>query len=99
MKTEDYRKSLFKRLKDPEYAVGYLTDVLANESQKAFLTALRDVIEARDENFSALSERSGITRQGLYQVLSESGNPRLSTIKEILGSLGLQFTIARKEAA
>jgi hypothetical protein len=32
MRTEDYRKSLFKRLKDPEYAVGYLTEVLANES-------------------------------------------------------------------
>ena len=39
MKTEDYRKSLFKRLKDPEYAVGYLTDVLAEESQEAFLIA------------------------------------------------------------
>ncbi len=44
MKTEDYRKSLFKRSKDPDYAVGCLTDVLANESQGAFLIALRDVL-------------------------------------------------------
>lgn len=99
MKSEDYRKSLYKRLEDPEYAVGYLTDVLADERQEAFLIALRDVIEARDENFSSLSEKSGITRQGLYQALSESGNPRLSTIKEVLNSLGLQFKVARKEAA
>ena len=99
MKTEDYKKSLFKRLKDSDYAVGYLTDVLANESQEAFLIALKDVIDAREENISMLSEKSGITRQGLYQALSESGNPHLITIKEILNSLGLQFTIAQKEAA
>ena len=98
MKTEDYRKSLFKRLKNSEYAVGYLTDVLANESQEAFLIALRDIIEAREENFSSLAERSGITRQGLYQALSESGNPRLATINDVLSSLGLQFTIALKSA-
>ncbi|MGL5877191.1 MAG: DNA-binding protein [Xenococcaceae cyanobacterium] len=56
-------------------------------------------MEAREENISSLSQRSGITRQGLYQALSESGNPHLATIKEILNSLGLQFTISRKEAA
>ena len=32
MKTRDYREVLLVRLKDPEYAVGYLTDVIANES-------------------------------------------------------------------
>lgn len=99
MKTEDYRNSLFKRLKDPEYAVGYLTNVLANESQEAFLIALRDIIESRDENFSALSEKSGISRQGLYQALSESGNPQFATIKDVLGSLGLQLTVTCKQAA
>ncbi len=99
MKTEDYRSSLFKRLRDPEYAVGYLTEVLSNESQAAFLIALKDIIDAREENFSNFSETSGITRQGLYQALSEAGNPRFSTIAQVLDSLGLQFAIARKEAA
>ncbi len=99
MKTEDYKKSLFKRLQDPEYAVGYLTDVLSNESQEAFLIALRDVIEARNENFSVLSNKSGITRQGLYQALSTNGNPQFATIKEVLGSLGLRLTVAKREAA
>jgi hypothetical protein len=59
MRTEDYRKSLFKRLKDPEYAVGYLTEVLANESQGAFLIALKDIIqftEFDEENLPKLEE-------------------------------------------
>jgi probable addiction module antidote protein len=99
MRTEDYRISLFKRLKDPDYAVGYLTDVLAQESQEAFLIALRDVIEAREENISSLSLRSGITRQGLYKALSESGKPHFATVLEILDSLGLQLAVVRKDAA
>jgi probable addiction module antidote protein len=98
MKSEDYRPSLLKRLKNPDYAVGYLTDVLANESQEAFLIALRDVIDARDENFSELSGKSGITRQGLYQALSDAGNPRLSTVTQLLSSLGMQISISRREA-
>jgi len=91
MPTEDYSKFLFERIKDLDYASGYLTEVLANETQEAFLIALRDVIEARGENFSLLSEKGRLS-------LSQSGNMHLITIKEVLDSLGLQFTIARKEA-
>ena len=96
MKTEDYKKSLIKRLKNPEYAVGYLSEVMANESQEAFLIALRDIIEAREENVTELSEKIGLTRQGVYKALSESGNPRLSTVKEVLNSLGFTLSISQK---
>lgn len=91
MKTKDYRAGLLKRLKDPEYAVGFLTEVLTRETPEAFLIALRDVIEAREENISALAEKAGITRQAVYQALSEDGNPRFSTITQILKALNFQF--------
>ena len=39
MKTKDYRAGLLKRLEDEEYAVGYLTDVLTQETPEAFLIA------------------------------------------------------------
>ena len=97
--TEDYRPSLLKRLEDPDYAVGYLTDVLGSESPEAFYIAIKDVIDARAENISALSAESGITRQGVYQALSKSGNPRFSTIAQVLDALGLQLAVTRKEAA
>lgn len=99
MKTEEYRDSLLERLQDQEYAVDYLTEVLAHESPDAFLIALRDVIDARELNISALSEESGVTRQGLYLALSESGNPRFSTITQLLNALGLQLAITPKRAA
>ena len=99
MKTEDYTEGLRERLRDPRYAVDYLTDVLSDESPEAFLIALRDVIEARNEDMTALSQESGVTRQGLYQALSESGNPRLSTLTQVLGSIGFQLSIKRKKKA
>jgi probable addiction module antidote protein len=91
MKTKDYRAGLLKRLQDEEYAVGYLTDVLTHETPEAFLIALKDVIDARGENVSALAKQAGVTRQALYQALSEDGNPRFSTITQILKVLNLQF--------
>lgn len=92
MKTKDYRTGLLQRLSDSDYAVEYLTEVLTEETPEAFLIALRDVIEARGENISALAKEAGITRQALYQALSAEGNPRFSTITEILRSLDLQFS-------
>ena len=92
MKTKDYKEGLLRRLSDAEFAVGYLTDVLTHETPEAFLIALKDVIDAREENISALAEQAGITRQALYQALSEDGNPRFSTITQVLKSLNLQFS-------
>ena len=99
MKTKDYKPGLLKRLQDPEYAAGYLADVLEHETQEAFLIAVRNVIEARSENMSALADDAGLTRQTLYHALSESGNPRLSTLREVLKSLGLRISIAEDKAA
>lgn len=99
MNTLEYRPGLLLRLKDPEYASIYLTEVLVNESPTAFLYALRAVVDARGESLSALAERMGITRQGLHKLLSTQGNPRLSTLNELLRALGLRLTISRDEAA
>ena len=66
--------------------------MLTDESPEAFLIALKDVIDARGENVSTLAKKAGITRQALYQALSEDGNPRFSTITQILKCLNLRFT-------
>ena len=90
---------LLERLKDPEYAVDYLTEVLQNETQEAFLIALRHVIDAREESVADLAEEIGVTRQGLYKILSEEGNPRLSTLSQLLKSLGMKIKIFEDYAA
>ena len=99
MKTKDYKATLLKRLKNPEYAAGYLADVLETESQEAFLIAIKNVLEARKANLSKLSKKSGITRQAVYRALSKTGNPRLSTLHGILKAAGLRIVFEPEKKA
>ena len=99
MPSRPYLPKLLERLKDPEYAVDYLTEVLQHESQEAFLIALKHVIEARGERVSDLADAIGLTRQGLYKMLSDDGNPRLSTLSQLLNTLGMKIRITGDVAA
>ena len=99
MPSKPYKPMLLERLQDPDYAVDYLTEVLQNETQEAFLIALRNVIDARDESLADLAEEIGVTRQGLYKMLSDDGNPRLSTLNQLLKSLGMKMNITGDMAA
>ncbi len=100
MKSKDYKIGLLKRLKDPDYAAGYLADVLESESQEAFLIAVKNVLEARRANISKFSRKSGLSRQAVYHALSKRGNPRLSTLNQILKAAGLKITFdTDREAA
>ncbi len=99
MRSKPYLPILLERLKDPEFAVNYLTEVIQHENQEAFMIALRHVIEARQENMTDLADEIGITRQGLYKTLSEEGNPRLSTLNQLLKSLGMTIKITGDIAA
>lgn len=47
MKTKDYQIAPPKRLREPECAAGYLTDVLETESQVESLMAIKNVLDAR----------------------------------------------------
>lgn len=100
MKTKAYKPDLLKRLRNSDYAAGYLADVLEHESQEAFLIAVKNVIDARKANISGLSKKSGITRQAIYHALSKKGNPRLSTLNQILKSVGIRISFdANRKAA
>ena len=50
--------------------------------------ALADVARAR--NMSQLARDIGISREGLYKALSETGNPSFATVVKLAGSLGLR---------
>ena len=93
MPTIPYKPSLLKRLCNPEHSVDYLTNVLKEESQGAFLIALNNVIEAKELSVPVLSKKMGVTKQGLYKILSEGGNPRLSTLNQLLASIGMRIRI------
>jgi probable addiction module antidote protein len=97
-RTQKYEDSLREALQDPEEAAAYLNAHLDNNGEDAddlFLLALRDVVKAH--GFSSVAENANLGRESLYKALSETGNPRLSTLSALLDVMGLKFLVAPQE--
>jgi probable addiction module antidote protein len=88
-KTSDYKEFLFKRLEDPAMAAGYLTASF-EEGEEAFLLAVKDVAEACG-GIAPLAKKTRLNREGLYDMLSEKGNPRLSSLSAVMNALGMKL--------
>jgi probable addiction module antidote protein len=95
--TVPYEDGLKNQLTDPTEAVAYLNAALEENDQEVFLLALRDVAEAR--GFSQLAKETQLNRENLYRMLSNKGNPQLSSLNAILKSLGLRLAVEIEYAA
>jgi probable addiction module antidote protein len=94
MPTSDYKLSLYDDLQDPEFAVAYLNAALEKGSQDVYLLHLRDVAEAWG-GMGKLTGETPLAREALYRMLSESGNPQLSSLDKILQALGLRLAVSQ----
>ncbi len=78
-------------LADPKEAAAYLNAALKDGSQEVFLLALRDVVAAR--GLARVARDTSLNRENMYRILSEKGNPQLSSLKALLHSLGLRLAV------
>ena len=92
-----YKEGLLKRLADPDYAAGYLTECF-EQGEAEFLLALRDVVEAHG-GVAQLAKVAKLNRESLYKLLSKDGNPRLSSLASILDGLGIELQFVPKAEA
>ena len=92
MPIKDYDELLIEDLRDLDEAAAYLTACF-EDSEAVFLQGLRKVAEAHG-GLSTIASNAGLNRESLYRMLSEEGNPRLSSLSALLGSLGLRLQIA-----
>ena len=88
---------VIKNLKsDPELAKEYLTEVIKrfdeDEDIELLLKSLQKAAKAK--GWTYLEQETGISRQALYNALSENGNPRIKTFLNIINSLGYRLHIA-----
>lgn len=86
---------LDRRLADPKEAIGYLNTCLEEDDPGLFLLALQDVIRAQG-GMSKVSKKAHLNREGLYDMLSKKGNPRLSSLEAVLEALGLKLMVTSR---
>jgi probable addiction module antidote protein len=96
MGTANYQDGLLERLQEPGYATEYLNEALKEESQEMFMLALRDVAKAK--GISNIAKETNLNRETMYRMLSEKGNPNLSSLNKLLNTLGLTLTIGMKKS-
>lgn len=94
-----YHQHLMKSLTDPDLAVAYLNAALEEESEDPtlFTRALKNVAEAW--GFTHLASSTGLDRAGIYKMLSQKGNPRLSSLHSLLNAMGLKLAVIKKNEA
>jgi probable addiction module antidote protein len=93
--TKSYKADLLRDLGDPSEAAEYLNAALEDGNQDVFLLALRDVAEAR--GMTNLARDASLNRENMYKILSDKGNPKLSSLSAILNQLGLKMAIKTKK--
>jgi probable addiction module antidote protein len=91
-----YDIGLHEDLRDPVEAAEYLNAALEDGAQDVFLMALRDVAKAH--GLTRLARETALNRENMYRILSEEGNPQLSSLKALLDSLELKLSIGPKRA-
>lgn len=95
-KYRDFQDYLSERLKDSELALAYLNEALADENQRVFLLALKDVIDAQGGDISYLAREAHLSRQNVYRMLSNKGNPRWNSLTSLFNALGFQLQLLPK---
>jgi probable addiction module antidote protein len=90
-----YQPWLIEQLADPELAEAYLNFALAENDQRLFMHALRDVAKARG-GISAIARHAGMNRVALSRALSPTGNPELHSLNRILNATGFRLMIANQ---
>ena len=89
---KQYHELLIGSLEDPVEAANYLNAVLAENDEKLFLVALRNVAEAQG-GMLKLAKTLKLNRSNLYRIFSKNGNPEIKTLSKILTYFGLKLTV------
>ena len=90
LRTTEFRASDY--METDEQVLAYIA-VLAEDRDPAFMLAcLRDIADSK--GMTELARKTGLSRQGLYKALGENGDPKLSTIQQILEALGLELQMS-----
>ena len=96
-KTIEYKDYLKESLKNPEEAAEYLNAALEEGDLSLFTLALKDVVDALGGGVGPTAKKSHLNRESLYRMLSKRGNPRLTSLKSVMTSLGLEVHITSKK--
>jgi probable addiction module antidote protein len=94
---KDHQEYLFEELQDQKTRVRYINAAWETDDFKYFLKALKNVADALG-GMKKLSKDTQLARESLYTMLSEKGNPTLSSLEKVLHAFGVKIVFERELA-
>ncbi len=92
MPLETTRFDILDHLKTPEERILYVEAAFEDGDPSLVAHALGDL--ARAVGMTSVAKEAGVTREALYKSLSETGDPRLSTVFGVIKALGFKISIS-----
>ena len=97
MNTENYTPwDSAELLTDDDVIIEYLKAALEENDPAFFMKAVGNV--ARAKGMTNIAQETQLGRPSLYKTLSGERDPRIGTVMKVLAALGIQLTIAPKQA-
>lgn len=85
-------------LQNPEFAMSFLNQALADEDVEAFKLSLKDIIRVHGK-ISDLAKEAHLSRGTLYKLMTGKGQAEIGTILKLIHALGYNLNVTRKETA
>ena len=92
MRSVNHDEWIRERLKDSDFAAEYLNAAADEDDSRIYLTALRQVVEARG-GIKEIAEKTQLSKETLYRTLSSRGNPTIKTLSAVLRAAGLKMAV------
>lgn len=91
MAIETYPVELAEYFKDPDGQILLLEDAFA-EGHPGYIAHAIGIV-ARARGMTQVAREAELTREALYRSLSETGDPKLSTLVGVLKALGFRLSV------
>jgi probable addiction module antidote protein len=91
--TVSWEDGLMERLRDPDYAKGYVDACL--EEGVPLEVALGDVVRA--QGVGNVARRAHLDRPNVIRALRPKANPTLGTLKRLLSGVGLELAVRSRK--
>jgi len=83
-------------LQDPEFAMSFLNQALADEDIDALKLSLKDIIRVHGK-ISNLAKKAHLSRGTIYKIMTGKGQMEIGTVLKLIHALGYSLTVSRKE--
>lgn len=97
-KFRSFEELLEEYLENPEFAMSFLNQALADEDIEAFKLSLKDIIRVHGK-VSELAKEAHLSRGTLYKIMQGKGQTEMGTILKLIHALGYNLTVTPRAQA